>query len=106
MNPDQNTDNLIRAQLTELLQGGFAPVVTLLREFHYEKAGITLEGLPFSAYSLLEHMRHRQHTLLQFMRSPMDHLNVWPDAYWPEHPVPESKQAWDGAIDDFEKELE
>ncbi|MEX2592403.1 MAG: hypothetical protein WD426_06485 [Anditalea sp.] len=106
MNTDESTDNLLRGQLTELLIGGFAPVVILLREYDYEKAGITLEGLPFSAYSLLEHMRHRQHILLQFMRSPMDHLNVWPDAYWPENPVPESKQAWNESIDGFEKELE
>src|SRR5690606_39704526 len=106
MKGDQNADNLLRAQLTELLIGGFAPVITLLREFHFEKAGILLEGLPFSAYSLLEHMRHRQHVLLKFMRNPADQLNVWPDAYWPESVEPENRQGWEDAIEAVEKDLE
>ena len=36
------TDDLFRGHLTELLRGGFAPVVILLREFHFDKAGIVL----------------------------------------------------------------
>lgn len=61
---NKNSNQLLRSHLTELLRGGFAPVVILLREFHVEKAGIVLDGLPFSAYSLLEHMLHRQRVLL------------------------------------------
>lgn len=106
MTEDQNADHLLRAQLTELLVGGFAPVVILLREFHFEKTGILLDGLPFSAYSLLEHMRHRQHVLLQFMKNPADHLDVWPDAYWPEAVVPEDRTAWENAILAFERDLD
>lgn len=106
MYTDQSIDNLLRAQLTEFLMGGFAPVVILLREFSYEKAGIVLEGLPFSAFSLLEHMRHRQHTLLQFMKNPKENVDVWLDAYWPDNPEPQNQQEWQAAIDAFEKELE
>lgn len=103
---DQRADGLVREQLAELLKGGFAPVVILLREYHYDKTGFVLEGLPFSAWSLLEHMRQRQITLLQFMKDPARHPEVWPDAYWPENPVPESEQAWKEAIDRFESDLE
>lgn len=60
MDFDKNTDKLVRGQLSELLLGGFAPVIVLLREYHYDKTGIVLNGLPFSAWSLLEHMRHRK----------------------------------------------
>ena len=49
MNFDQNNHSVIREELATLLQGGFAPVVTLLREFHYDKTAVVLEGLPFSA---------------------------------------------------------
>ena len=103
---ERETDKLQRIQYVELLKGGFAPVVILLREFDFAKAGIALDGLPFSAWSLLEHMRHRQKVLLQFMRDPENNPDVWPNAYWPENPVPESKQAWKEAIDGFEKDLE
>jgi len=95
-----------RDHLVELLRGGFAPVVILLREFHFDKAGIALDGLPFSAYSLLEHMRHRQRVLLDFMRDPQRNRDTWPDAYWPTNPVPQSEAVWLQAIVMFEQELE
>lgn len=103
---EQKTEQLQREHLVELLKGGFAPVVILLREFHFDKTGIQLDGLPFSAWSLLEHMRHRQGVLLQFMEDPENHPNVWPEAYWPENPVPENEQEWKEGIALFEKDLE
>lgn len=103
---DQNANSLVRDQLAELLQGGFAPVVILLREFHYDKTGIVLDGLHFSAWSLLGHMHNRQTTLLNFMKDPESNLQVWPEAHWPENPVPDSEQAWHDAMDCFENDLE
>src|SRR5690554_3400729 len=106
MNTKPSTERLLRDHLIGLLTGGFAPVVILLREFHFDKAGIVLDGLPFSAYSLLEHMRHRQQVLLAFMKNPQAQGETWPEAYWPGDPVPESEAHWLEAIDGFEKELE
>ena len=106
MNFDQNNNRAIREELAALLQGGFAPVVILLREFHYDKTAVVLEGLPFSAWSLLEHMRQRQDQLLRFMKSPEEVQELWPAAYWPENPVPEDEAAWHNAINRFEKDLE
>lgn len=97
---------LFKDHLIELLHGGFAPVVILLREFHFDKAGIVLDGLPFSAYSLLEHMRHRQQVLLQFMTNPTSSNDTWPEAYWPDDPIPHDEETWVGAIGKFEEELE
>lgn len=51
MQEEQNFNSQLREQLTDLLKGGFAPVVILLREFHYDKTGIVLPGLHFSAFS-------------------------------------------------------
>lgn len=100
-----NKDELIREQICELLTGGFAPVVILLKEFAYEKTGIALDGLPFSVYSLLEHMRHRQNVLLRFMKNPEETLDVWPKAHWPENPVPKSREVWEESINSFEHDL-
>ena len=102
---DQNDNKLVRDQLAELLKGGFAPVVILLREFHYDKAGIVLDGLHFSAWSLLGHMHKRQATLLDFMKNPENNLQVWPDPFWPTQYVPDNEQAWKKAIDNFESDL-
>lgn len=103
---DKTESALIRNQITEFLHGGFAPLVTLLREFYYDKTGIVLEGLHFSAYSLLKHMQHRQAALLRFMQDPANNPEVWKEAYWPENYQPESEEAWHNSINDFEKDLE
>lgn len=93
------------AELTNRLPGGFAPVVPLLREFHYHKAAVVLDGLPYSAWSLLEHMRHRQAVVLDFLRDPGRGADLWPPAYWPADPDPGSESAWHGAIAGFEQDL-
>ncbi|GGK85317.1 hypothetical protein ACD591_20050 [Rufibacter glacialis] len=98
--------SLIREHMVELLRGGFAPNVILLREFHYDKAGILLPGLHFSAWILLGHMQARQHTLLQFMKDPLSNLEIWPDAHWPPNHEPPTAHEWNTAIDAFEQEQE
>jgi hypothetical protein len=103
--PDLNSDRLVREQLVELLQGGFAPNVILLREFHFDKAGIILSGLHFSAWILLGHMQARQKTLLRFMQDPARNPEIWPGAHWPENHVPQSPQEWEAAISAFEQDL-
>lgn len=100
---DTSIDALVREQLVELLRGGFAPNVILLREFDYRKAGIVLDGLHFSAWVLLGHMQARQTTLLQFMQTPDHNHDVWPDAHWPENHQPESEAEWMQAIDAYEQ---
>jgi hypothetical protein len=106
MASEQKTDNLVREQLTELLTGGFAPNVILLREFNFDKAGMMLDGLHFSAWVLLGHMRARQLTLLNFMKDPENNGEIWPDAHWPENYAPKNEQEWHSAIDAFERELQ
>ena len=103
---DKHIDTLLRNQLAELLKGGFAPVVILLREFHYDKTGIVLDGLHFSAFSLLGHMQKRQQGLLNFMKGPANNPEVWEDAHWPQKFAPENEQEWQQAINSFERDLE
>ncbi|MCC9169032.1 hypothetical protein [Pontibacter harenae] len=105
MTPTTSIDSLIRAQLVELLEGGFAPNVILLREFDYKKAGVILDGLHFSGWILLGHIRARHQTLLKFMQDPEHNSEIWPDAHWPENHVPQSEQEWNSAIDAYEAEL-
>ena len=105
MDFDHTVDNFLREQLAELLYGGFAPVVPLLREFNYEKSGIVLEGLHFSAWSLLNHMQKRQHDLLQLMKDPEKDAEFWPEPYWPTEHVPKNEAEWKNGIATFEETL-
>lgn len=106
------TDNIspkqihnFRIHLVEFLKGGFAPNVILLREFQYEKAGIILEGLHFSAWVLLGHLHARHCDFLKFIKNPDQAINLWPDAPWPENYQPNTRKEWDRAIDHYEKDL-
>lgn len=101
-----NRDELYKSQLVELLQGGFAPNVILLKEFDYTKAGIILEGLHFSAWILLGHIHSRHDDFLEFMKNPGAGKETWPEAYWPENYQPKTKEEWETAIHNYKKELQ
>ena len=81
-------------------------MVILLREFHFDKTGIVMPGLHFSAFSLLGHMRKRQQRLLSFIKDPQSSPDVWEDAYWPQQFKPKNKEEWQEEINQFEQELE
>ena len=95
----------IKEDLVKLLNGGFAPVVILLREFHFDKTGVVLDGLHFSAFSLLGHMHQRQQILLEFIKEPYKDIDLWPQPYWPQQFQPDNEEEWKGLINDFEEDL-
>lgn len=101
------SDKALRDQLSRLLWGGHAhrPAVELLWEFPYEKSGIVLKGLPYSAWSLLEHLRIAQMDIIEFSRDPFYKSPKWPEEYWPESRKPGSEKAWNSSIEQFETGL-
>lgn len=102
------TTDPLRRRLTDLLRGGDAarPTLELIREYPYEKAGIVPGDLPYSAWSLVEHLRISQVDIVEFSRGPGHASPEWPDEYWPESRRPQSESAWNEAIDGFEEGLE
>ena len=106
MSHNNEQEHLLKNQFAEFLEGGFAPNVILLREFDHKKAGIILEGLHFSAWILLGHIRARQQVLFNFMKDPSNNSEVWPQAFWPENYEPKNREEWDDAIDEYERELQ
>ena len=59
------------------------------------------EGLPYSAWELLEHLRIAQHDILEFCVDPNYKEMKWPDDYWPPSPAPSSDAAWEDSIRAF-----
>jgi hypothetical protein len=60
--------------------------------------GRTPEGLPYSPWQLVEHLRITQHDLLEFCRNADYHELEWPDDYWPAAAAPPSSAAWDESV--------
>jgi hypothetical protein len=59
------------------------------------------EGLPYSPWQLLEHMRITQRDILDFCRYEVYDSPAWPDECWPETEEPPTKKAWDESVAAF-----
>jgi uncharacterized damage-inducible protein DinB len=94
---------LIKEQLVRHLQGGmaFMPVEKIIEKIPFDKAGIRPEGLPYSLWEQLYHLRYAQKDIIDFSFHGDYQEAAWPDDYWPEHPGPGSEQEWEDAVRDF-----
>jgi hypothetical protein len=103
-----NEDRL-RKELEVQLNGGnahakFDDVVSGLAP---KLRGVVPEGMPYSAWQLLEHIRIAQDDILSYCQNhdgSYKHRN-WPEDYWPKGPVPPSSEAWDKSIAGYHSDL-
>lgn len=100
----------LRKQLIALLDGGQAHATfdDAVKGFPAELRGVVPEGLPYSAWQLVEHLRVTQKDILDFSAPPSggyQHLR-WPDDYWPKEAKPHSPDAWDRSIAAIQSDLE
>lgn len=95
------TDEIIK-QLKALLDGGQAHATfeDAVKDFPEEFRGTVPEGLPYSAWQLVEHIRIAQRDILEFSAPPTGGYQpkAWPDDYWPKSAKPSSTHAWDASI--------
>ncbi|MBK5188159.1 MAG: DinB family protein [Gemmatimonadaceae bacterium] len=58
-------------------------------------------GLPHSAWELLEHIRITQHDILDFCINPKYEEMKWPDDYWPKGAAPPAAGSWKKSVAAF-----
>lgn len=56
------------------------------------------EGLPHSAWDLIEHLRLAQEDILDFCRNAAYEERRWPDDYWPTAGTFPTDEEWDASI--------
>lgn len=102
------SDPILRNHLVYLLQGGDA-------HLHFEQAiadlpeqlrGAKVDGVPYTLWRLLEHMRLCQWDILQFSRDPEHVSPEFPDGYWPQSDAPPDAQSWDRSVQAFQQDLQ
>lgn len=71
-----------------------------------EMRGRRPDGLPYSPWQLVEHMRIAQADILDFCRNPEYAEMRWPDDYWPASAQPPSEAAWNASIQAFRRDQE
>jgi len=102
------SEQALRDHVLYLLRGGGA-------HLNFERAvadlpenlrGARVDGVPHTAWRLVEHMRICQWDILEFSRNP-DHVSPdFPDGFWPSGDAPPDSQAWDNSLDAFRVDLQ
>lgn len=99
---------MIRDTLLRHLRGGeaFMPVEKVVAKIDFTKAGLRVDGLPYSAYELLFHIRFAQKDILDFCSALHYATPAWPEAYWPAKQAPDDRDEWAELIDAYRSERE
>lgn len=102
------TPDALREQLRSLLawEAAHATFDAAVAKLPAGQRGVRPEGLPYSPWELLEHMRLAQRDLLDFCRDADYEEHTWPDDYWPDDPAPPSAEAWTRSVAAFRADRE
>jgi hypothetical protein len=92
----------LREEVKKLLDGGHAHASfeDAVKEFPAKLRGVVPEGLPYSAWQIVEHIRIAQRDILDFSDNANGSYEPkkWPDGYWPKSPAPPNDTAWEESI--------
>lgn len=97
-----NSKDQLREEIAFQLRGGNAHATFEQGVSHFpvKLRGVVPDGLPYSAWQLLEHLRIAQEDILKFTDNTTGNYEAmkWPDDYWPKSPAPAKAAAWDTSI--------
>jgi len=103
-----NQTAILRNELISLLEGKNAhpDMNRCVKDFPQEFIHQTVEGIPYSPWQLLEHIRLAQWDILEFMVNP-DHVSPeFPDGYWPDPERIFSWKEWQVTLRGIQEDLE
>src|SRR6266849_4121781 len=97
----------VREQVIALLRGGNAHLgfEDAIQDLPAKLRDVKPQGLPHSAWELLEHMRIAQWDILEFSRNPKHVSPAWPEGYWPDTESPPKSTAWSQSVRTFRADL-
>ena len=100
-------DKALRKHLVDLLEmrGAHAGHNRALDGWPADLRGRLVEGSPYTAWQLLEHMRLAQWDMLDFSRNSGYKEKKFPDDYWPPSAVPADEKVWERSVAAFRSDL-
>jgi hypothetical protein len=105
----------ILKEVGELLLGGHshARFEKAIKDFPAVARGTVLDGLPYSAWQVLEHIRRAQRYMLEFTKHHHSHPSEaapqelkWPRDYWSKETAPPDDAAWDKLVETIVRDRE
>ena len=103
-----HSDDSLRKHVLYLLRGGGAHLSfdDFVKSFPADLCNRQIEGLPYTPWQVLEHMRLAQWDILEFSRDA-DHVSPeFPKGYWPTPNEPGSPALWQESVDNFRNDLQ
>lgn len=103
-----HSDDSLRKHVLYLLRGGGAHLSfdELVGSFPADLCNRQIDGLPYTPWQVLEHMRLAQWDILEFSRDA-DHVSPeFPKGYWPTPNELGSTSLWQQSVDEFRKDLQ
>ena len=103
MSQGKELNDMLREQLVKLLgwQDAHVNFDDAVEGIPPRVQGVRPEGLPYSLWELLEHMRITQRDILDFCRDPAYEAPKWPDDYWPKDTIPPTPESWQKSVGAF-----
>lgn len=101
---NQTETQVLRKHLIESLSGEKAHITIdrVLEDFPLSDINKKIDGIPYSSYDLVEHIRLAQADIVDFIKNPDYKEMNWPDEYWPKSEGTE--ESWDQSIQRFYKD--
>jgi hypothetical protein len=101
-------DDSLRKHVLYLLREGGAHLSfeDFVGSFPADLCNRKIDGLPYTPWQVLEHMRLAQWDILEFSRDG-DHVSPeFPKGYWPNPEEPGTPALWQKTIDEFRNDLQ
>lgn len=93
-------DAALRTHVLDLLTARQAHCTfeTAVAQMPPARRGDRPDGLPYSVWEQVEHLRRAQHDILVYCQDPAYAAPDWPADYWPEDAAPPDEAAWDASL--------
>lgn len=103
MTQSLNTDQSLREHVLYVLRGEGAHITfeDFVADFPAELCGRRVEGLPYTAWQVLEHIRIAQWDILEFSRNPKYSSPKWPKGYWPPQGQLGTTELWQETVENI-----
>jgi hypothetical protein len=94
------SDQSLRDHVLYVLRGEGAHITfaDFVADFPVALCGQRVEGLPYTAWQVLEHIRIAQWDILEFSHNPKHVSPKWPEGYWPPQDQLGTPELWHESI--------
>ncbi|PSQ77116.1 MAG: DinB family protein [Bacteroidetes bacterium QH_7_62_13] len=93
--PPSLREHVVNLLTVRQAHGTFEDAVAQMR---VDRVGDRPDGMPYSVWELVEHLRRAQRDILEYCRDPNYEAREWPDSYWPDTAGPPTPEAWNEAV--------